>query len=584
MKHCLVIICLLFFCCSAHILFAQPNVGDNTRTGVVRQGQLVVPYNSIEEATTLDPRQSSRVMALQWLMEPADKDRGQVFIAQVVLPEDWAKEEILLYIYFPRIPFSLEINGEVIEIEQVGVNTSIQLTSLLKRTDTFTIKLTTGEAKLKDVEQVSHQFLVVARPFLRSENQYFKNFQKHRNFYRPLIWIVGTDIVNHTGQTVRKSDLVREYYTSIYTNKLAAYYDTLNDQNDMVLPGTNYYWGIHHGKGIYDYFWTAETPNLITSAHLQRTSSPHYKAREALSVRVGVRMAEMKKGQLRINNIPLTLRPVAYSHPAVSQAAPDKDSLQAYVIKLKRHNINTIIVSGLPANSDLYDLADTYGLYIIQKAGKWEDTASDPDHWMMQQLSMMFMLCNSPSVVGWQLDTINVDEHSALVQALSDSSHNNRLWGSVGPNLQSPFLMEKPSNLPLTVLAELSAKELKRLKKAYQPVNLWVVDDASQRISIKNGFDFAPLQGFILQWQIYDGFKLLNEGDISNLHVLSGKVETLSLPFNFSDYKNSKYRFRFSLQLASDEAWATKGYEVAWEEFSYRTTGDADNLKLEKIL
>lgn len=105
-------------------------------------------------------------------------------------------------------------------------------------------------------------------------------------------------------------------------------------------PIRGYYEFFYVNREVYSYKWSAESPNLflVTSGHF----STRYDASEVISERVGLRMSEIKAGELRINNVPVRFKAVAYLHPPLEAPVPTKEKLRDYVIKLKQHHINTI--------------------------------------------------------------------------------------------------------------------------------------------------------------------------------------------------------------------------------------------------
>lgn len=568
----------LYFFSTVFNLQGQDRVDKNRLDGLVKHGQLVVPYNSIEEALTLDPLRSSRVISLEWQKDEkkamsAGDSALQFFTSRTKLPADWAEDEKYLYIYSPKTAFMLEINGVKAKLSRAGVNTSVRLTPLLREgSDSIIINLFTGKEHHGGISEVAHAFLLLSRPALPALDVYVKVHSKYRGMYRPLTWGIGTPVVNLTGKVVEKKYIWHEHYTSIYEQKRLVHADSSGSSHGSTGPGGIYHWSLYHPQGIYDYYWTAESPNLATTAHLQGSS--RYNAREAISERIGVRIVEVKEGELRVNNVALTLKPVAYRHPALSEHAPSREMLLEYVLNLKRHNVNAVIVSGLPVNADLYELADEYGLYIVQEISLPADSGVEADLWMLQQLSMVYLLRNRPSVVAWQLGEAKSALDKAMSQAFRDSIGTREKHSKPNIDPQRPVLSDRLSNMPVSVVdfGTLTVDGLKRLKQNYQPVDLWVADDTKQNITIRNGLNFEDLKGITLHWKITDGDKVVNQGEVKGIKLAKGKIQSLELPFKFRHYEKSNYRFHFSVRLGIELPWAEKGYELAWGQFKFNGT------------
>lgn len=113
--------------------------------------------------------------------------------------------------------------------------------------------------------------------------------------------------------------------------------------------------------------WTAETPNLYDllvelydakGALIQSTAQP-----------VGFRTVEMKNGLVSINGRPITIRGVnRHEHDPETFHVISRESMEQDIRLMKRNNINAIRTSHYPNDPYLYELADRYGLYIMDEA------------------------------------------------------------------------------------------------------------------------------------------------------------------------------------------------------------------------
>jgi beta-galactosidase len=75
-----------------------------------------------------------------------------------------------------------------------------------------------------------------------------------------------------------------------------------------------------------------------------------------------------------------------------------------------------------------------------------------------------------------------------------------------------------------------------------------------------------------LKWQILDENKVVREGEVNVVKGLPRKNLEVNLPFAFESYIDGNYAFRFGLVLKESTVWADKGYEIAWEEFAFKST------------
>ncbi|MFF9034312.1 glycoside hydrolase family 2 TIM barrel-domain containing protein [Streptomyces sp. NPDC014892] len=112
--------------------------------------------------------------------------------------------------------------------------------------------------------------------------------------------------------------------------------------------------------------WSAEHPTLYTA--VLRLRDPRGKVVETLSHRVGLREFALKDGLMRINGKPVSFRGTNRHemHPDRGMALTRADMVQDMGI-IKRLNINTVRTSHYPNNPLWYELADEYGLYLVDE-------------------------------------------------------------------------------------------------------------------------------------------------------------------------------------------------------------------------
>ncbi|WP_171109397.1 MULTISPECIES: glycoside hydrolase family 2 TIM barrel-domain containing protein [unclassified Streptomyces] len=113
--------------------------------------------------------------------------------------------------------------------------------------------------------------------------------------------------------------------------------------------------------------WSAEHPNLYTA--VLRLRDPRGKVIETLSHRVGFREFALKDGLMRINGKPVSFRGTNRHemHPERGTALTRADMVEDIEI-IKRMNINSVRTSHYPNNPLWYELADEYGLYLVDEA------------------------------------------------------------------------------------------------------------------------------------------------------------------------------------------------------------------------
>ncbi|MFD3312230.1 glycoside hydrolase family 2 TIM barrel-domain containing protein [Streptomyces sp. NPDC058694] len=157
--------------------------------------------------------------------------------------------------------------------------------------------------------------------------------------------------------------------------------------------------------------WSAEHPYLYTA--VLRLRDPAGKVIETLSHRVGLREFALKDGLMRINGKPVSLRGTNRHemHPDRGTAITRADMIEDITI-IKRLNMNTVRTSHYPNNPAWYELADEYGLYLVDETnlethGISGEYPGDHADWTVacvaRAQNMVHRDKNHASVVIWSL-------------------------------------------------------------------------------------------------------------------------------------------------------------------------------------
>ncbi|MFF7135929.1 MULTISPECIES: glycoside hydrolase family 2 TIM barrel-domain containing protein [unclassified Streptomyces] len=157
--------------------------------------------------------------------------------------------------------------------------------------------------------------------------------------------------------------------------------------------------------------WSAEHPNLYTA--VLRLRDPAGKVIETLSHRVGLREFALKDGLMRINGKPVSFRGTNRHemHPDRGTALTRADLVKDITI-IKQLNINSVRTSHYPNNPLWLELADEYGLYLVDETNlethgiRGEYPGNHPD-WsaacVARAQNMVHRDKNHASVVIWSL-------------------------------------------------------------------------------------------------------------------------------------------------------------------------------------
>lgn len=157
--------------------------------------------------------------------------------------------------------------------------------------------------------------------------------------------------------------------------------------------------------------WSAERPYLYTA--VLRLRDPAGKVTETLSHRVGLREFALKDGLMRINGQPVSFRGTNRheTHPDRGTALTRADLVRDIGI-IKRMNMNSVRTSHYPNNPMWLELADEYGLYLVDETnlethGVRGQYPGDHPEWtaacVARAQNMVHRDKNHASVVIWSL-------------------------------------------------------------------------------------------------------------------------------------------------------------------------------------
>ena len=157
--------------------------------------------------------------------------------------------------------------------------------------------------------------------------------------------------------------------------------------------------------------WSAEHPHLYTA--VLRLRDPSGAVTQTVSARVGFRDFAIRDGLMRINGKPVSLRGTnRHEMDPDHGAALTRDDMVRDIAVMKRLNINAMRTSHYPNHPDWYDLADEYGMYVMDEAnlethGIRDNYPASNSAWTAPVIDRATQMVhrdkNHPSVVMWSL-------------------------------------------------------------------------------------------------------------------------------------------------------------------------------------
>jgi beta-galactosidase len=106
------------------------------------------------------------------------------------------------------------------------------------------------------------------------------------------------------------------------------------------------------------------------------------------------------------------------------------------------------------------------------------------------------------------------------------------------------------------------------VKKVYQPVRVEGIDLLSGKVAVTNHYFHSDLSGLDIAWKLFADGRVLQTGHLPRLHTPPGGRDTANITFQKPNLEPGvEYWLTLSFTLAEDTPWASRGHEVAWEQF-----------------
>ncbi|MYL99343.1 DUF4981 domain-containing protein [Novosphingobium sp. FGD1] len=167
--------------------------------------------------------------------------------------------------------------------------------------------------------------------------------------------------------------------------------------------------------------WTAEAPNLYTL--VVELLDWNGKLVEATSRRIGFRTVEITGGEVRVNGKRIMIRGVnRHEHDPHTFRIVSEETMHRDIELMKAANVNAVRTSHYPNDPRWYELADEYGLYVMDEANieshgylyKSQVADNDPSillgndpRWRAGHLDRVSRMVqrdrNHPSIIFWSL-------------------------------------------------------------------------------------------------------------------------------------------------------------------------------------
>lgn len=328
------------------------------------------------------------------------------------LADSWAGREIFIHFGSVKSAFFLWINGEMVGYSQGSkLPTEFNITAYVKpgQVNQMAVQVfrwsDASYLECQDfwrISGISRRVFLYSQPRLRIKD--FEVVSVLDDRYRDgRLWLY-TEIASHQPQT---QDLRLEYRLLDKETEIAR-----GEQAAKVTAGENILLAFHKElPGIIP--WSAENPYLYTL--LISLKDRRGRVLESTRARIGFRSVEIKRGQLLVNGVPITLKGVnIHEHHPETGHVLTEEMMQEDIRLMKQFNINAVRLSHYPFPERWYELCDEHGLYVVDEAnieshGLYygeRSLAHHPD-WELAHVNrierMIQRTRNHPSVIIWSM-------------------------------------------------------------------------------------------------------------------------------------------------------------------------------------
>lgn len=118
------------------------------------------------------------------------------------------------------------------------------------------------------------------------------------------------------------------------------------------------------------------------------------------------------------------------------------------------------------------------------------------------------------------------------------------------------------------------------MKKVYQYIDI-KLEGATNKVNIKNKFQFHNLNEFDVAWSLFEDGTVLQANGMHPVDLEPGQSTTIDIPFERPYVKpGALYHLRLEFSLRTDELWAKRGHIIAWQQMtlSFPTVAIAETL------
>ncbi|MCU4677393.1 DUF4981 domain-containing protein [Catenovulum sp. 2E275] len=286
---------------------------------------------------------------------------------QFEVPNDWDGKEIFIHFGAVKSAFYIWVNGKKVGYSQDSkTDAAFDITSYVK-TGENTLALEVyrysdgSYLECQDMWRVSgieRDVYIYATPKVAVRD--FHAYTTLDNNYTQGVLNFSAEIDNRSSKNAKNiqlvANLIDDQGKSVYSKTLKV--KTLDKQTDSRVEFST---TLDTPK-----LWSAEAPNLY---RLEMTLSTDGQNKQYIARNIGFRSTEYKDGNILINGKPILFKGVnRHEHDPETGHVITRESMLKDIQLMKEFNINAVRMSHYPSDGYIYDLADKYGLYVMDEA------------------------------------------------------------------------------------------------------------------------------------------------------------------------------------------------------------------------
>lgn len=115
-------------------------------------------------------------------------------------------------------------------------------------------------------------------------------------------------------------------------------------------------------------------------------------------------------------------------------------------------------------------------------------------------------------------------------------------------------------------------------KKTIEPVTMQILDAVDGKLELLSRYDFLKLDHLSLSWSVMQNGEAIQSGELRLPPIPAGEKGVISLPYERGglDARSGDAWLRVSVTLASDQRWAPRGHELAFDQWALPLAAVAD--------